>query len=111
MGQVFSNLLGNAVQYGFTDSPISVTIKGDSEEVTLSVHNDGIPIPPDVIGDIFHSLTRREVEDDEKHPGSTNLGLGLFITKEIVSAHGGRVDVTSSEKNGTIFTAKFPRSP
>ena len=111
VGQVFSNLLGNAVQYGFTDSPISVTIKGDSEEVTLSVHNDGIPIPPDVIGEIFHSLTRGEVEDGQKPPGSKNLGLGLFITKEIVSAHGGRVDVTSSEKNGTIFTAKFPRSP
>ena len=109
VGQVFSNLLGNAVQYGFTDLPINVTIKGDSEEVILSVHNDGIPIPPDVIGKIFHSLSRGEPQDSQKTLGSNNLGLGLFITKEIVSAHGGRVDVTSSEKNGTIFTARFPR--
>jgi signal transduction histidine kinase len=111
MGQVFSNLLGNAVQYGFTDLPIDVTIKGVPEEVILSVHNDGIPIPSDVIGGIFHSLTRGESEDGEEHHGSTNLGLGLFITNEIISAHGGRIDVTSSEKNGTTFTARFPRSP
>jgi signal transduction histidine kinase len=111
MGQVFSNLLGNAVQYGFTDLPIGVTIKGGSEEVMLSVHNHGVPIPPDAIGRVFHSLTRCEGEDGEKHPGSTNLGLGLFITNEIISAHGGRIDVASSEKDGTMFTARFPRSP
>jgi signal transduction histidine kinase len=109
VGQVFSNLLGNAVQYGFTDLPINVTIKGASDEVILSVHNNGIPIHPDVIGKIFHSLSRGEHQDSQMTPGSNNLGLGLFITKEIVSAHGGQVDVTSSEKNGTIFTARFPR--
>jgi signal transduction histidine kinase len=109
VGQVFSNLLGNAVQYGFTDLPINVTIKGESEEVILSVHNDGIPIPLDVIGKIFDSLTRGEGGDGQNPCDRRNLGLGLFITKEIVSAHGGRVDVTSSEKSGTVFTARFPR--
>ena len=107
IGQVFSNLLGNAVQYGFTDLPISIAIKGDSKEVSLSVHNDGVPIPTAVIGGIFDSLTRGRNSD---RPGSMNLGLGLYITKEIVSAHGGSVGVTSSEKDGTTFTARFPRS-
>jgi signal transduction histidine kinase len=110
IGQVFSNFLGNAVQYGFTDSPIGVTIKGDSEEIALSVHNDGVPIPSDRIGRIFGSLTRGEVKNSDQ-PRSNNLGLGLFITNEIVSAHGGKIGVTSSEKNGTTFTAHFPRSP
>jgi signal transduction histidine kinase len=110
IGQVFSNLLGNAVQYGFTDSPIGVTIKGDSEEIVLSVHNDGVPIPSDKIGRIFRSLTRGEVKNSDQ-PRSNNLGLGLFITNEIVSAHGGKIGVTSSEKNGTTFTAHFPRAP
>ena len=110
IGQVFSNLLGNAVQYGFTDLPIGVTIKGDSEEIVLSVHNDGVPIPSDKIGRIFGSLTRGEVKNSDQ-PRSNNLGLGLFITNEIVSAHGGKIGVTSSEKNGTTFTAHFPRSP
>lgn len=110
MGQVFSNLLGNAVQYGFTDRPISVTIKGNSEEVALSVCNEGVPIDPDLIGSIFLALSRGEGECGERQPGSTNLGLGLFITAEIIAAHGGRIDVTSSEKDGTAFTAHLPRS-
>ena len=105
MGQVFSNLLSNAVQYGFTDLPIDVTIIGDSKEVSLSVHNEGVPIPKDAIGGIFEAMIRGETDDS----ASTNLGLGLYITKEIVSAHGGTIRVTSSERDGTTFIALFPR--
>nr|MBA3543734.1 HAMP domain-containing histidine kinase [Chthoniobacterales bacterium] len=105
IGQVFSNLLGNAVQYGFKDLPIDVTIIGDSKEVSLSVHNEGVPIPKDAIGGIFDAMIRGETDDT----ASTNLGLGLYITKEIVSAHGGTIRVTSSEKDGTTFIALFPR--
>ncbi len=108
IGQVFSNLLGNAVQYGFRDLPVGVTIKGDPEAVVVSVHNDGVPIAPNATGSIFDSLTRG---GGEKSPNgeSLNLGLGLYITKQIVLAHGGKVGVTSSEKDGTSFTAAFPR--
>ena len=59
IGQVLSNLLGNAVQYGFTDSPIGVTVEGNAEGVLLSVHNHGVPIPPDAIAGIFDSLNSR----------------------------------------------------
>jgi signal transduction histidine kinase len=109
IGQVLSNLLGNAVQYGFKDLPIGVTIRGGPGEVLVSVHNDGVPIPPHAIGGILNPLTRREDERDDDCPGAINLGLGLYVTKEIVSAHGGTVEVTSSEKDGTTFTARFPR--
>jgi signal transduction histidine kinase len=109
IGQVFSNLLGNAVQYGFKDLPIDVTIKGEREAVSVSVHNDGVPISPDAIRGIFDSLTRGGGERSANDRETTNLGLGLYITKEIVSAHGGKVGVTSSEKDGTSFTATFPR--
>ena len=105
LGQVFSNLLGNAVQYGFTDLPIDVTVIGDSNEVSLSVHNEGIPIPKDAIGGIFEAMIRGGTDGID----STNLGLGLYITKEIVSAHGGTIRVTSSERGGTTFIARFPR--
>jgi signal transduction histidine kinase len=50
VGQVLSNLLGNAVQYGFIDLPIVLTIKGNAKDVTLSVHNEGVPIPKGSIG-------------------------------------------------------------
>jgi len=109
IGQVFSNLIGNAIQYSFKDSPIAVTIKGTPEEVILFVHNRGIPIPPEKIGTIFDSLTRA-VTDEGDHPEAVNLGLGLYITQEIVDSHGGTIDVISTEDDGTTFTARFPRA-
>jgi signal transduction histidine kinase len=108
IGQVFSNLIGNAVQYSFQDSSISVTVKGGPEEVLLSVHNFGTPIPPEKFASLFASLTRA-VTDEGDHAMEVNLGLGLFITEEIVVSHGGTIDVNSSEEDGTIFTALFPR--
>lgn len=110
IGQVFSNLLGNAVQYGFKDPPIQVEIRGGQDEVVVSIRNDGLPIPPDTINRVFDALVRSSA-GESGHGQSNNLGLGLYITKEIVSAHGGTIKVTSSEKHGTKFTAVFPRKP
>jgi signal transduction histidine kinase len=109
IGQVFSNLIGNAVQYGFSDLPIRVTIIGGTDDVSVTVHNDGVPIAKDEIGRIFDALIRGET-DASSHPSSVNLGLGLYITKEIVSAHRGTIAVTSTEKDGTTFSARFPRT-
>ncbi len=109
IGQVFSNLIGNAIQYSFKDTSIEVAIKGTKEKVELSVHNMGVPIPLGQTKTIFNSLTRA-VTDVGDHPEAVNLGLGLFIVKEVVEAHGGTIEVTSSEKDGTTFTARFPRA-
>jgi signal transduction histidine kinase len=108
VGQVFSNLIGNAIQYSFKDSPVLVTVKGSAKEVVLSVHNEGIPVLPEKIKTLFNSLTRA-VADEGEYPATVNLGLGLYITKEIVVGHGGTIDVSSSEDKGTTFTARFPR--
>lgn len=110
IGQVFSNLIGNAIQYSFKDTPISVGLTGHPDDVVLAVHNEGVPIPPDKIGKIFDSLTRVVREESESHPASANLGLGLYITKKIVEAHDGTISVSSSEKDGTTFTVAFPRT-
>ncbi len=109
IGQVFSNLLGNAVQYGFKDLPINVAIKGEADDVVVSVQNNGVPISPGAMVGIFDALVR-SAEGEQAHLQSNNLGLGLYITREIVSAHGGTIKVTSSEKDGTVFTARFPRA-
>jgi len=108
IGQVFSNLMGNAIQYSFKDSSIDVTVTGNPEEVMVSVHNEGVPISPGKIETVFNSLTRAVIDAGD-HPGTVNLGLGLYISKEIVVSHGGTIDVTSSEADGTTFTARFPR--
>jgi signal transduction histidine kinase len=109
IGQVLSNLLGNAVQYSFQDSPITVIVKGTKKEVILSVHNSGIPIPPEKIDTLFDALTRASIDSGD-HPETVNLGLGLYITEEIVISHGGKINVTSTEETGTTFIAHFPRS-
>ena len=109
IGQVFSNLLNNAIQYGLQESPVLVHIEGGSKLVTLTVSNDGVPIPPKKIGTIFDPL-KRLLSNEDSLPALENLGLGLYITKEVVVAHGGTIDVTSSKKKGTIFRARFPRS-
>ena len=108
IGQVFSNLLGNAIQYGFKDSPIDVGIACDEESVTLTVHNRGVPIEADKVSSIFNPLTRATATNGQH--ASMNLGLGLYITQEIVAAHDGTIQVTSSEEQGTTFTSWFPRS-
>ena len=109
IGQVFSNLISNAIQYGFQHSPVRIEVEGCSETMILTVSNDGPPIPPDKINTIFDPLTRI-LSNNGSLPPSANLGLGLYITKEVVMAHGGTIDVTSSEMEGTVFTARLPRS-
>jgi len=109
IGQVFSNLLNNAMQYGSHHVPIHVGLHGTPKSVTLTVGNDGAPIPANKIKMIFDPLTR-VVTDDDADQTTGNLGLGLYITKEVVVAHGGTIGVTSSEAEGTIFTASFPRA-
>ncbi|WP_210215296.1 sensor histidine kinase [Lichenihabitans psoromatis] len=107
IGQVFSNLLGNACQYGFKDTSIEVGIASDRESVTLTISNRGVPIPAERISSIFNPLTRATAKTGQH--ASMNLGLGLYITNEIVAAHGGTIEVTSSEDQGTTFTLWFPR--
>ena len=72
------------------------------------MHNQGVPIPPEKIETIFDSLSRAVIDSGE-HPESVNLGLGLYITKEIVVAHSGTINITSSEADGTTFTVRLPR--
>ena len=105
---MFSNLLGNALQYSFEHSPVSVTVAGADDQISISVHNVGAPIPADKIVTIFKSLTRGENVGLEEQ-GSTHLGLGLFIAKKIVTAHGGTISVVSSAEAGTTFTVQLPR--
>jgi signal transduction histidine kinase len=111
LGQVISNLLSNAVQYGKPGSPITLRAAGEPSDVTITVHNDGAAIPRAHLGTIFNSFTRVPVEGEAAVNGSqtANLGLGLFITREVVRAHGGKIEVESSTDSGTIFQITLPR--
>jgi signal transduction histidine kinase len=114
VGQVLSNLISNAVLRGLKTSAIDVAAKGAGHEVVLSVHVEGV-ISRDAIATVFDPLPRGEGADlpreDENPIQSENarLLLGLFIAQGIVTAHGGKVTVTSSQEEGTTFVAHLPR--
>ena len=108
ISQVLTNLLGNAVQYGTAGSLINVTVEGVADEVVLRMHNIGATIPPEGLPGLFSPFKRFQV-DEPAQRSSGNLGLGLYITERIVSAHGGRIDVRSSPEAGTLFTIRLPR--
>jgi signal transduction histidine kinase len=107
VGQVLSNLIGNAVLHGSKTSAIAVAAKGAGQEVILSVHNEGA-IPPDAVATVFDPLPRGE-DENQIQSEKARLDLGLFITEGIVTAHGGKITVTSSEEEGTAFTVHLPR--
>lgn len=108
LGQALSNLIGNAVQHGSADSPVSVVARGEGEAVVVSVHNRGPVIPPVHLHQIFSPLKRIN-RGDGKADQSGSMGLGLYIASEIVKGHGGRIDVESSDAHGTTFAVRLPR--
>ena len=108
ISQVMANLLGNAVQYGLPKSVISVTLRGETSGVVVQVHNRGRGIAEADIQQLFQPLKRlKSGEPAPSHLGS--LGLGLYIAERIVTAHGGTIDVNSSDEAGTFFTVRLPR--
>jgi two-component system, sensor histidine kinase and response regulator len=103
LSQVFSNLIGNALQHGLEGSAIQVRLEGRADDVVIVVHNAG-EIPADVLPSIFapYRSGRRPSE-------SSGLGLGLYITREIAQMHGGDVSVQSNVGAGTSFEVTLPR--
>ncbi len=109
IAQVFSNLLGNAVQHGDSTSPIEVALNDAQDLVSITITNQGKPIPASIINHIFEPMVRHEENENADYSKKTSLGLGLYIAREIVLAHQGTLDVTSTEEAGTTFTITLPR--
>ena len=110
--QAVSNLLANAVQHGSRLAPVTLTADSEADAIVLKVCNLGDPIAPEALRSIFEPLVQAPGANSELHERSkTSLGLGLFIVREIVLAHGGTITVESSIAAGTVFTIRLPRAP
>ena len=107
--QAISNLLGNAIQHGSSDFPVTLSLRGEEASVFIEVHNGGDPIPPGELPKIFDPLIRGSSADQPKRNRPGSIGMGLYIAREVAKSHNGRIDVTSSAENGTSFTISLPR--
>ncbi|MCY1079563.1 sensor histidine kinase [Archangium lansingense] len=108
IAQVVTNLMANALKYSPPDSRVRVEARGVDGWVFLEVHNTGTPIPPDKLPVLFQPMRRATNEVDKV---GRSVGLGLYIVDHIARAHGGSVEVSSTEVAGTTFTVRLPRSP
>jgi signal transduction histidine kinase len=102
IAQLFSNLLGNAITYGSPADPIHVRAVTTPDVFELSVANTGEPIPPDALQRLFLPFYRGAVR-----ASAQGLGLGLYIAHEIAKAHGGTLEVRSTETE-TCFVLRIP---
>ena len=107
LNQLLGNLVVNALKYGAASSPVKIVLNGLAGEVVFSVHNQGPKIEQSVIAQIFEPLMRG-LDHPPVAGGDGSMGLGLYIAREIATAHHGDISAKSDETE-TVFTVRLPR--
>lgn len=102
--RVLQNLITNALKFGAPGTPITVKLEASNRNIRIIVHNLGHAIPEEKQSKLFEPF--QQLKSSTNRPG---WGLGLFLVRGIVEAHGGKVSVESSEKSGTSFIVELPR--
>jgi signal transduction histidine kinase len=106
--EAIGGLIANAARFASRGSTVTIAASGDAaDEVTITVHGDGTPIDVETLQTIFDPVARVESENATY----AGLGLGLFIVRKVVDAHGGQVTVEAAPETGTTFTVVLPRHP
>ncbi len=109
ISQALGNLLSNAVEHSPLDTVVTVGVESSDSEISITVHNDGPPLSGEQLNGIFGSMKSSQVSRDPRQSGPLgHLGLGLYIAERIVHAHGGKIEVASSESAGTTFRMLIP---
>lgn len=105
--QVLNNLIGNAFNHSPPDTPITVTLSDEGEQVQLCVNNQGPPISPEDQPHVFAPFRRGADVPGE----GDGIGLGLYIVRTLVRAHGGSITLESDAESGTTFRVTLPKRP
>lgn len=105
MREVLSNLLDNAIKYTMQGS-VTVDVKGDNDNVTVSVADTGLGIPPEDLPHLFQKFYRVDNSDTRTIGGT---GLGLYISRRLTEANSGHIKVTSTYGKGSTFSVQVPR--
>jgi PAS domain S-box-containing protein len=104
IAQALGNLVGNALQHGDPERPVTVRVAMREGRAELSVHNHGAPIPTELLPGLFEPFQRG------LRPGALDgsIGLGLYIVRQVAVGHGGEIRVRSTAEEGTTFVLELP---
>jgi signal transduction histidine kinase len=105
LGQVFTNLISNAIKYSPDAETVEIDLSTSPETVTIRVRDYGLGIPRELQDKIFERFYRATGPKQKEIPG---LGMGLYIVAEIVKHHGGTITVESAVGKGSTFTVTLP---
>ncbi|MGZ8474659.1 MAG: ATP-binding protein [Candidatus Limnocylindria bacterium] len=107
--QVVANLLTNAVKFSPAEAPIELNITATKDEVELTVRDHGTGLRPEVLDGIFARFARTR---EAREAGVAGHGLGLYLSRAVVEAHGGRISAESAGPGeGSVFRVVLPRRP
>lgn len=102
--QILTNLLENSVKYSSDGTPIVIRVRPEDNGAALSVEDHGPGVPAEELPKLFDRFYQAQRAREKK----SGLGLGLYITRGLVEAHGGHIDVSSVPGSGSIFTVWLP---
>ena len=108
VGQVFGNVLDNAIKFSSPGKQVTVKLQEKDDEYLIRVIDQGIGVSPESFDHIFERFYRIRNIANRQYIG---IGLGLFVAKAIVEAHGGRIGFSSNQDSGSTFYFTLPRMP
>ena len=107
LAQVLANLLSNALKYSPSDRNVTLRLRTDATHAWLDIHDEGPGIPPDALPHVFERFYRAPGVAVQ-HGSSVGLGLGLYISRELIELQGGEINVESTLERGSTFTCTMP---
>ena len=111
IAQVVTNLVVNAIDHGSPERPVTVTVEADGRETTLAVHNAGPAIQRKRLAGLFNPMKGVDSATVPSGTAGSGLGLGLYIAERIVDAHKGKIEIVSTDADGTTFRIRLPKRP
>jgi signal transduction histidine kinase len=111
LAQAVANLIGNALQHGSADSPVQVSLRPEGTGILLQVQNQAEVLSAQQLRSLFDPVKSFAIRPVAERVGARvqNLGLGLYVVKEIVKAHEGEISVTSTAEAGVTISVLLPR--
>ncbi len=107
IGQVLGNLISNALKYSHGNTKVEVLLKNTSDNLTISVKDEGQGIPEQELNKLFKFFSRTAVQSTG---GELSTGLGLAISRKLIEAHKGNISVESTPGKGSTFTFSIPKN-